>query len=87
MSLIPADRSLRASLILVAKLFGASATIACGIKWGIPAVLPSFKISAFDDKTLNPIALLAIMFPSLVIALILVDRTRKLPPISGNKDQ
>ncbi len=79
MSLIPAKRKPRASLILVVKLFGAATTIAYGIKFGIPAVLPSFRISAFDDKTLNHIALLAITLPSLVIAVILANRTRKLP--------
>jgi ABC-type antimicrobial peptide transport system permease subunit len=82
MSLIPTDTESRASLILVAKLFGAAATIAFGIKFGIPfgitRVMPSFRISAFDDKTLNHIALLAITLPSLMIALILLDRTRKL---------
>lgn len=83
MSLIPEDTQPRKSLILVAKLFGAATTIAYGTKFGITAVLPSFRISAlisaFDDKTLNNIALLAITIPSLVIALILLDRTRKLP--------
>lgn len=83
MSLIPADREPRASLILVAKLFGAAAAIACGIKFGIPAVLPSFKISAFDDKTLNHVALLSITLPSLIIALVLLDRTRKLSAHPG----
>jgi ABC-type dipeptide/oligopeptide/nickel transport system permease component len=78
MSLIPTDTELRTSLILVAKLFGAAAAIAFGIKFGITAVLPSFRISAFDDKTLNQIALIAIALPSLMIALILADRTRKL---------
>ncbi len=84
MSLTPANPEPRASLFLVAKLFGAAATIACGIKFGITAVLPSFKVSAFDDKTLNQVALLAIILPSLVIALILADRTRKSSSIQGD---
>lgn len=86
MSLTPANPEPRAksqsSLLLVAKLFGAAATIACGIKFGIPAV--PFKVSAFDDKTLNQVALLAIILPSLVIALILADRTRKSSSIQGD---
>jgi hypothetical protein len=84
MSLIPpeiqSEASRRESLVLVAKLFGASTAIAFLIKFGIKAALPSFTISAFDDNALNHTALIAITLPSLVIGVILQVRSRKSRP-------
>ncbi len=79
MSLIPSDSERRDSLILVAKLFWASTAIAFAIKFGIKIIIPTFTISAFDDNALNHTALIAIGLPSLIIVLILLDRSRKLP--------
>jgi hypothetical protein len=79
MSMIPSDPKREDSLVLVSKLFGASSAIAFVIKFGIQIAVPSFTTSAFDDKTLNIIAAIAIGLPSLIIALVLLDRTRKLP--------
>jgi hypothetical protein len=63
------------SLDLVTKLFGLSLTIALAIKYGIKAVIPSFAPTS-GEVSLDPIATIAILTPSLVIALILWIQSR-----------